>query len=88
MKKTCSILTTIKFSFSGPVSHEELQGAIGRALNTKQFRLIGHYTILDMCDETMIEVPKNPTADAAAGGAPILQIPAGAPIIQIGPKRT
>jgi hypothetical protein len=57
-KESHSIFVTIKFTFNGPVAHEELQKAIGRAVNTKQFRLVGQYTILDMNDETMVEVPK------------------------------
>lgn len=65
MKEPSSILVTIKFSFAGLVSHEELQKAIGRALNTKQFRLVGQYTILDMSDEIMVEVPKKPFVDRA-----------------------
>lgn len=66
MKESRSILVTIKFSFEGPVSHGELQEAIGRALNTRQFRLVGQYTILDMDDEIMVEVPKKPVEVAAA----------------------
>lgn len=58
MKNTHSILVNIRFTFDGPVTHEELQKAIGRAVNTKQFRLVGQYTILDINDETMVEVPK------------------------------
>ena len=93
MKEASSILITIKFSFEGPVSHEELQQAIGRALNTRQFRLVGQYTILDCNDEIMVEVPKK-SAEAAAQSTEAampaaLAEPVGlvAPIIQISPKR-
>jgi hypothetical protein len=94
MSESRSILVTIKFSFEGPVSHEELQEAIGRALNTRQFRLVGRYTILDCNDEIMVEVPKKPaeaavrTMEAAAmPAAPTEPVGPAAPILQISPKR-
>lgn len=69
MKKesvVCKHVVKLKFTFGGPVTTKELQDAIGRALNTKQFRLKGQYTILETYEEKMEEVAEPKFRDPLA----------------------
>ena len=50
-----SLTVKIRFDFEGPVDKRTLHKAIARALATKQFRLIGMYTILETIDELDLE---------------------------------
>jgi len=54
----CKYVVKLKFTFGGHVPPAALKEAIGRALNTKQFRLAGQYTILEMYEEKMEEVSR------------------------------